>query len=187
MILIVSTCKEKLNEYEFVTPITQIAKKLEKVRVVKFNELDKTKGLVGVNRIIITGTALKDFEYLKYVKNFSLLLHMKKPILGICAGAQIVGKFFGCRLLRRFLIGRYHVKVISKTPLCKHKEFFAYFLFSRYVALNEEFEPLALREKSIVFFKHKRLPIYATLFHPEVYNPYIIKNFLQKIHPVSLP
>jgi anthranilate/para-aminobenzoate synthase component II len=180
MILIVSTCKEKLNEYEFVTPIIQIVKKFDKVKIVKFNELDKTKELVGVNKIIITGTALKDFEYLKYVKNFSFLLHTEAPILGICAGAQIIGKFFGCRLSEKFSIGRYRVKIISQTPLCQQKKFFAYFLFSRYVVLNKEFESLGVKGNSVVFFKHKQLPIYATLFHPEVYNPDVIVNFLSR-------
>lgn len=178
MILIVNTCKERLSETEFVLPIIQIAEKYGKVKVMDFARLSE-KGVDRVKKVIISGTALKDFEYLNYLKNFDVLLRTKKPILGICAGAQIIGKFFGCELRKKVLIGRHEVRIVSPTPLSEQEKFFAYFLFSKYVVLNELFESLGFWKRIAVFFKHKRLPIYATLFHPEVYNQDIIESFLE--------
>ncbi|MEJ2268118.1 MAG: hypothetical protein P8X70_03515 [Nanoarchaeota archaeon] len=46
-------------------------------------------------------------------------------------------------------------------------------------SLSSDFEVYGKSEKCVHAVKHKKKEIYSTLFHPEVYNHKLIKNFCE--------
>ena len=181
MILIVNVCSDGLSYFEFVKPVEDIIKKARMNYVTKhFLSLDH-RDISQAERVIICGTAMKDFQYLTKMDKFTWLTEVDKPVLGICAGMQILGKLFGCSLLNGTKIGRYRVKVVRKNSLTFSDEFCSYFLNSKTVEPNENFETLGESGNLKCMFEHKYKRFYGCLFHPEVLNPEIITNFIQ--HP----
>jgi hypothetical protein len=63
MILIISTCSQNLNENEFVRPIEKLL--LKNGFDYKTKHYSEISDVSEYDKIIICGTALKDFEYLK--------------------------------------------------------------------------------------------------------------------------
>ena len=112
------------------------------------------------SKVILSGTSLADFEYLKNLDKFSWLGSFKAPVLGICAGMQIIGLIFGGKLLDENYIGKRNGK---------------YYLHKKSVSLPPDFKKTG--EDS---FRHKTREIYGVLFHPEVYNEEVIKNFIHQ-------
>ncbi len=166
MISIISTCSERLSEKEFVDPLVRIAKKFGEVKIFNYKEQ-----IQKADAYIISGTALADFDYENYMKNFSNLKN--ENVLGICAGYQIIMSLFDEHLSEKKYIG------VAKTDIGK-----AYFLFSKMVERPTNFITLATAEfpfgKIPVYLKHKSRNIFVTAFHPEVYNVELIENFLRK-------
>jgi GMP synthase (glutamine-hydrolysing) len=180
MILIINTCKEELHYYEFVKPVEDIAGTREIVKSIKIADLKK-KDVLKSEKIIITGTSLMDFDYEK--KNYSWIKKYDKPLLGICAGAQLIAKEFGCSLGKGTEIGLHDVKFKKIFLGMKSDETIqAYCLHNSIINnsqnLRAEFEICGSNEY-IQAIKHKHKPIYATLFHPEVRNKKVIEAFLR--------
>lgn len=184
MILIVSTCSDKLSEAEFVEPVLAIVsgKRLdERVSMAAFDSISDKERISALaqsaERIIICGTALKDFEYLAV--DWSWLCNVRVPVLGICAGAHAIAKSCRVSLSEDLAIGPCLVKVLKENPLLS-SDSSAYFLHQKSVDNSDEmFISLAFREGRACLLKRKDLPHYLCLFHPEVLNPDIVENFLK--------
>ena len=129
------------------------------------------------NRIILTGTPLKDNVTLSEPDKFGWLQDVEKPVLGICAGMQTIGVVFGLLLTRCLEIGMTPMRTQTGNPLFSGP-FKAYSLHNYYVESSDEFEVLAESEKCVQAIKHKQKPIYGVLFHPEVRNADILKHFI---------
>ena len=70
------------------------------------------------------------------------------------------------------------MKIKIKCNYCK-KEFEAYNLHQNSLTNINKFDILAISENdSIQAIKHKHKPFYGIIFHPEVRNESIIKNFI---------
>jgi GMP synthase-like glutamine amidotransferase len=179
MILIVSVCSDKLSYFEFVKPVEDIIKKARMDSLTRHFLSLNHRDVSRAGKVIICGTAMKDFTYLERIEKFAWLREVDKPIFGICAGMQILGKLFDCSLVERTKIGRYKVKVIRKSSITSEDEFYSYFLNSKALELNEDFEILGAAEDLNCIVKHKRRAFYGCLFHPEVLNPDIIADFLR--------
>ena len=178
MILIASTCKDPLSEYEFVKPIERIVQKCnEEYTVVSYREVKKGRW----DKVIITGTALKDFDYIKYIKNFLWLRESFIPVLGICAGSQIIAKIFGGKLEDYLIIGRKKIEILKENPLLPMGETYGYFIVSKVPRLNKQFEVIGRLNEIPVLFSVKNTNIYGAVFHPEVFNENLIINFLKKL------
>ena len=174
MILIVSVCSEKLSEEEFVRPIAHIVNK--DYRITHYNEIKVSK-IKNFNGIIICGTALKDNKYLKDINKFKWIKRVNMPILGICAGMQIIALQFGARLIKNTEIGSKEVKTEIKNHLFLGK-FNAYELHENSLNNLKNFNIIAKSKNSIQAIKHKTRDIYGIMFHPEVRNENIVKKFL---------
>ena len=80
--------------HEFVEPIVLIAKELEKCNVKHYLEI-KEKNLENYDKIILSGSAMKNTVTLDQTEQFKWLRDCDKPVLGICAGMQTIGLVFG--------------------------------------------------------------------------------------------
>jgi len=171
-VLIISVCKDKLSELEFVKPVKEILGK--NWRIIKYKELEE-KDIENSKAAVICGTALKDWEYIENIDKFSWIKNYKKPLLGICAGAQIIGKLFGLNLIKKTMIGKFKMKVEEDCEIIKKGYYFVYCLFSAYVEPNKEFKAYAFSKNiPLILIKNN---FYLLMFHPEVLNKDILKNF----------
>jgi GMP synthase (glutamine-hydrolysing) len=155
---------------EFVRPIALM---IEDHQIQHYSRL-KPADIKTADKIIITGTALKDFEYLG--GNFKWLQKCEKPVLGICAGMQIIAKEFGVPLIESAVIGPQKVEVIAENRLAKGT-FNAYFLHTK--TGTGDFKVLAVSNGKPCMIKHNEKEIYGCIFHPEVMNEDIIRGFTQ--------
>lgn len=175
-ILIIDMCPEKdsLWKGEFVRPIIDIACGNCDCEVYHFTEDFNSD---NYDKIILSGSPLGDFEYLKYIDKFEWLKTIEKPVLGICAGMQVISKVFGCDLIDCQEIGMTKIKTIKENKLfCG--EFEAYSLHNSAVKINENFEILAESDKCAQAIKHNETDISGVLFHPEARNKLIISRFI---------
>jgi GMP synthase-like glutamine amidotransferase len=184
MILIVNVCSDKLSYLEFVKPVENIVKKVGAEFFTRhFLSLDH-RDISRAQGVIICGTALKDFNYLGCANKFAWVKESRQPIFGICAGMQILAKLFNGRITGRTRIGRYKVKIMRKSSVTSKDKFYSYFLNSKAVEPNEDFETLGKSGNLKCLIKHKHRELYGCLFHPEVLNPEIITNFLQGLSTI---
>ena len=177
MILIISVCTDELSELEFVKPVEKILKnKNAKFFTRKYLGISQDD-LNNSETVIICGTALKDFDYLENIDRFAWLKDFEKPVLGICAGAQIIGKIFEGDLISKTMIGKFKVKVKDENKLTNKKEFYSYFLSTIAVKAKAPLRVLAKSGKMGCIIKHETKEVYGCLFHPEVLNSEIIRSF----------
>ncbi|RLG69341.1 MAG: hypothetical protein DRO11_07925 [Methanobacteriota archaeon] len=149
-------------------------------KVVHALDLDK-KTVLEAEKVVLCGTALKNDKYFGFVDRFGWVRDEKlvKPVLGICAGMQVVGILFNAKLIKRKEIGMTKIFVRRKNRIFGDKKVFhAYELHKYAISKPEQFLILAESEKCIQAIKHEKKPIYGVLFHPEVRNREIITNFL---------
>jgi GMP synthase (glutamine-hydrolysing) len=177
MILIIDMCYEKdsLSNLEFVQPIRRIVESAgKKTKVVHFSELD-AETIGHSERIIMCGTALKDNEFVYHKDAFEFLKDYKKPVLGICAGMQMIALVFGGKLIQEKEIGM--TQVITMDPIFGDTMISAYELHGNGIVAPEGFHVIAENVKGIQAIQKDR--IYGIVFHPEVRNKQLILNFLK--------
>ena len=179
-ILLADLCREKnsLSGYEFVHPIKETLEKLDfPCRILHYLEVDR-EALASHDKIILCGTALKDNDYADHLQAFSWLKGLKKPILGICAGMQVIGAVYGGRIVRRPAIGLEKIEIISDSPLLgEPRSMEGYHLHNCSVTLPQEFILLAGRPEAAEAFMHAVHPTYGIIFHPEVRCRWILERF----------
>jgi GMP synthase (glutamine-hydrolysing) len=171
MILIVNVCFEKLHYLEFVKPVEDIlVKNNVKFKTKHYKEINQKD--LGADKIIICGTSLKDDDYLDNISEFNWIKDCKKPVLGICAGMQIIGLIFGGKLKRKTEIGFYFEEFDSFLGISGKQE--VYHLHNNYVEFSKDFEVLSKGKIPQVV---KKGNLYGVLFHPEVRQKDLILNF----------
>ena len=108
--------KDSLGFYEFVLPIVTIAKTQDECTVKHFLEVTH-RDLSQCDRVILSGTALKDTATLSQPEKFRWLKETEKPVLGICAGMETIGVVFGMPLIRSLEIGMTQINMLKENPL----------------------------------------------------------------------
>ncbi len=183
MILIINICKEQLHYYEFVKPIEDIITKSNQTFITRHYIDDYSTiidDLVKCDRVIITGTSLKDMGYSSSLSKFDFLKSYTKPVLAICGGMQLLCMIYKCKLIKGREIGLNAVNFESDY-LGVNGSREAYTLHNMAIrentALKKSFNIFS-RTKYVQSIKHKVLPHYGLLFHPEVRNKDLIVNFL---------
>jgi GMP synthase (glutamine-hydrolysing) len=180
MMLIVDVCTDRLSYFEFVKPVEDVLKKANTAFFTKHYTNIRQSDLGKAEKLIVCGTALKDFKYLADVGKFGWIEESFKPILGICAGMQVLALVFGGKLIENTRIGRYSVNVLRENSLTSKNRFSSYFLNSKAVEPNDNFETIAQSGTLKCMIKHKQQTFYGCLFHPEAQNSEIITNFLKE-------
>ena len=167
--------KDSLGFYEFVLPIAVVAEKLDEYTVKHYLEVTK-EDLIQSDKIILSGTTLKDTASLCQPEKFQWLKETKKPVLGICAGMETIGVVYGMRLVKCLEIGMTQITTLKENPFVQGN-FKAYSLHSYCIQFSGDFEVWAKSAKCTQIVKHKQNPIYGVLFHPEVRNQELISVF----------
>ena len=177
MITIVSTCKYKLSEEEFVKPIVEIVRKCGfDYRIKRYHERVEPD---DCSKVIICGTALRDFDYLNYIDDFSWLIDYEGEVLGICAGYQILALTYSYKLEKVKKIGVYDVEVVKDNSLAEKGSMRCYFLHTYALKdVNENLECLAVQDGEVCIFKVRDKHFYGVSFHPEVLNEDVVTGFL---------
>lgn len=180
-ILLVNICMEKLHYYEFVRPIEDILNKNNFPFFVKSYKNIKDEDLKKASHVIICGTSLKDFEYLKNINKFEWIFSYNKPILGICAGMQIIGYVLGGKSKKKTEIG-FYFEDFKKEFLGLIGKQEVYHLHNNFIDFKQlkEFDIFAESQGVIQAVKNKEKEIYGVLFHPEVRQKEMLYSFLTK-------
>ena len=174
MIGIIDLNDKKLAYQEFIRPITQL---LPEHLIAHYTLVTKSF-LKRIDKVILSGTTLKDVAYLEDIKRFFWIKDFQKPLLGICAGMQIMAMVYGAKTLKCTEIGMTKIKVMKASEVL-NEDTEAYSLHNYSVSIPKEFEILAKSKKSPQLIKHKTKPMYGVLFHPEVRNIELINKFLK--------
>jgi GMP synthase (glutamine-hydrolysing) len=181
MILLLDLCYEKdsLSKYEFVLPIADTLRKAgARLEILHFTEIDEDE-LGKYDKIILCGTALKDNTYADRIDMFSWLTRYDGPVLGICAGMQVISAVFGVSIVPKPAIGLERIEIVTNTPLLgEPRQIEGYHLHNYGVTLPEEFLLVAGTTEVVEAFKHRERSIYGIIFHPEVRNRWILERFV---------
>jgi anthranilate/para-aminobenzoate synthase component II len=169
--------KDSLGYYEFVLPIISIVEKLNDCQTKHYSEVT-AEDLNSCSHIILSGTTLKDNFTLTQPEKFTWITETKKPVLGICAGMQIIGAVYGSTISRCPEVGMVQMMTTKDNPLFS-ATFKAYSLHNYSVEPSKEFDIIAKSDQCIQALKHKEKPIFGVLFHPEARNEEIIRHFVQ--------
>ena len=179
MILVVdmNSSANPFSFYEFVSPIVSIAEEFEKCAVKHYLEVNE--GNLGeCDKIILSGSALKDTVTFDQTEQFAWLKDCDKPVLGICAGMQTIGLVFGGRVEKCHEIGMTEVKT-CKDNILFSSTFKVYALHNYALAPPAEFDVLAESVNCVHAVKHEHKDVYGVLFHPEVRNIQVVKRFIR--------
>lgn len=175
----------KLYELEYIKPIYQILEQENKTyQIINYKDLTE-KLIQQYNKIILSGTPLKEFEYLNHLERFNWIKQEKnknKKILGICAGCQIIQKIHNGKERNIEEIGLQNPEIIKQDKILNNeslKEIYA--LHSTSFQTPNEFQTIAKTKNCDQIIKHKEKNIYGTLFHPEIRNHQIIINFVNNL------
>lgn len=107
-----------------------------------------------------------------YASQVELLTKSKIPIIGICAGFELICDVFGTPLLRqrKLVEGIFPLVPISNFDFLKSN--YDYQVFERHKiivkSVNQPLVPIAYSNDNIAIVKHESRPIYGLQFHPEV-------------------
>lgn len=175
-----STKEAPLYFHEFIRPIIDICEKIGiKTKVINLKDISQIKE----DKIIISGTALKDNNFLEHRKKVQELTKTNKSILGICAGAEML--LPEEIKLEEFLeIGPKVVEELNKDNLTSSLDgeecYFLHQLGIRAIPFNSDLVGLLATNIGIAAYKYKDKNIYGLQFHPEVSQKQIIIKFLKE-------
>ncbi|WOF16229.1 hypothetical protein F1737_05655 [Methanoplanus sp. FWC-SCC4] len=181
MILIIDLCRkpDSLSKTEFVNPVAEIVDscgvifKIMHYKEISCEDINKADGA------ILCGTALKDNEFLNDIKLFDWIKTINIPVMGVCAGIQVISGVFGGKVVKDKKIGMTKVSCVADDPvISKKEEFEAYELHNYSVTVPDCFIEIARSDDGIQAIKHKEKSVYGVVFHPEVRNEWVLKNFI---------
>jgi anthranilate/para-aminobenzoate synthase component II len=176
MILVINTCAEKLHYFEFVKPVEDTLLWAGFTYSTSHYEDIKDSDLAVADKIIICGTSLKDGLFVNNIDRFKWIMTTDRPLLGICAGMQIIGILHGGTLKSTTEIGFYKEYFKGFLGLTGEQEVFHLHNYYVEFELLNEFEIFS-QGTIAQAVKHTEKPVYGVLFHPEVRQRELITNF----------
>jgi len=176
MILLIWICNKRFHYFEFIKPIEDVLKKNNiKFQLIHYNKVSE-KHLNKAEKIIISGTSLKDNGFIKDIDRFNWIKKYEKPILGICGGMHILGLVYNGELKKQQEIGLTNIELIQEFLGTIGK--IEVYELHNYYAISKEFKVFGKSKYCPQAVKHKKNPFFGVLFHPEVRNKDLIVNFV---------
>ncbi|MDD4094235.1 MAG: diphthine--ammonia ligase [Methanothrix sp.] len=183
--LLVDLCSapDSLSHYEFVHPIRDALNELGcSTRVLHYSQVTE-EALDACDRIILCGTALKDMGYSAHLEAFSWIKCQKKPLLGICAGMQVIAAVYGGSVVPHPQIGLVKMEILRDSSLLGEPRFIeGYHLHNYSATLPDGFELIAGKASAADAFYHPVFPTFGIVFHPEVRCRWILERFVSLIN-----
>ena len=181
MILLIDLCYRNgsLGFDEFVRPVARIVRHSgNDVIPVHFRSLNDHT-FSRAEAVILCGTPLADTAVLAEPGAFAWLKETSLPVLGICAGMEVICTIFGGTLRPCTEIGMTEVSVIGNDPIFQGSgSFSAYEIHTLACSSKQDLEVLAVSDQCIQIVRHPDKTIYGVMFHPEVRNNWVIDRFL---------
>ena len=174
MTLVVDLCSRDLSRSEFVEPMARIVG--QGARVKPFVDVDPRE-VEAASSVVICGTALADDGYLDRLEAFSWLATTETPVLGICAGMQVIALTHGASLVEGREIGMTRVEPVATNPLVPGP-MEVYGLHRHDLEDLDRFQVLARSDSCVQAIVHRERPLYGVAFHPEVRRGNVVSRFL---------
>jgi GMP synthase (glutamine-hydrolysing) len=178
MTLVIDLCQADLSRSEFVEPISRIVG--QGARVKRYTDIGPEE-VQAAKAVVICGTALADDGYLDNLDVFEWLQTTSTPVLGICAGMQVIALQHGASLIEGKEIGMTQVGPVVENHLVE-ASLDAYGLHKYDLADLDQFRVLARSDRCVQAIVHRGRPLYGVVFHPEVRRGNVVSRFLQ-MHP----
>ncbi|MCM2466115.1 type 1 glutamine amidotransferase [Methanoculleus oceani] len=181
MILVIDLCYRdgSLSRDEFVGPVERLLHRIGAPFTVRHYTAVGAPEIEAADAVILCGTALKDTGFAEHPELFGWLPAFERPVLGISSGMRALAAAFGGGIEPCCEIGMTDVRVLAPDPLFAGREDFpAYGVHEYAVQVPEGFLPLAASDRCVQAIRHRSLPLYGLLFHPEVRNEWVIERFL---------
>lgn len=183
MTLLVNLCAEEhpLSKDEFVLPIARIVERVGEVPTIcQYKDMQGHLPPEGES-VILCGTALQDITYLEQLNRFSWITERDIPVLGICAGMQVIALLYGGILGEDGEIGMTSIHVVGNDPLLEgQQEFEAFELHTISIVPPPHFYVLAVSSRCCQVIRHPFQHIYGVMFHPEVRHDWVVERFLMR-------
>ena len=176
MILVVNLCQRDLSSSEFVKPIAEIVG--DGARVVRYTDL-VAENVETASAVVICGTALADDGYMDHIERFDWLRTTRTPVLGICAGMQLIALLHGGRIVERREIGMTAIHPKGSDPLIPGP-MDVYSLHRYDLEDLDEFNILARSAECVQAIVHRQRDLFGILFHPEVRRGGVVTRFLER-------
>jgi len=176
-VLLLSTCNKEVSllEDEFIEPIKKIIFSKNSYELDIYH-LSDNFNLKDYDKVIISGTALKDFSYFDFIDNLSSLKSLDIPTLGICSGAQILATLLGEDLKDSVSIGLIDsYKSGDSSSLSNFVNEKVYTLYSKCLDRSVKGTTLYNGEDALLV---ERSNFILSMFHPEVRNEKFLEEFL---------
>jgi GMP synthase-like glutamine amidotransferase len=183
MILLLDLCDQKhpLSRDEFVLPIARIVQRCNRLPILRHYIDFTAKDMDAAEGMILCGTALRDNTFIRHLDKFRWLQEEQIPVLGICAGMQIIAAVWGGTIEPGEEIGMTTIRTLCENPLLEgRQEFPAYELHSFSPVPPDCFQILAFSSRCSQVIGHHSLPQFGVLFHPEVRNEWVVERFLHR-------
>lgn len=177
MTLVMDLCGRELSRSEFVRPIANIVGEGARVKHYKDVEPEEVE---AADAVIICGTALADDEYIDHMDHFEWLKETETPVLGICAGMQVIAITHGAWLVPGKEIGMTAIALTRENPLIKRPTE-VYELHKYDLEGLGEFRVLARSDRCVQAIAHRERKLFGILFHPEVRRGGVVSVFLDLV------
>jgi GMP synthase-like glutamine amidotransferase len=173
-------CREgSLGYDEYVKPVERIVERSGFETSAMHYRSVSPADLEDADAVILCGTPLADNAFLENACSFSWVKKTGIPVLGICAGLEILCTTFGGALGSCTEIGMTGIRVTGNDSFFSESlSFSAYELHSIACIDPGPFRVLAVSDRCIQVFRHPVRTLYGIMFHPEVRNEWSIERFL---------
>jgi GMP synthase-like glutamine amidotransferase len=181
VILLIDLCYRdgSLGFEEFVLPIARIVEGAgAEYRTVHYIR-HPGQAARNCDGVILCGTPLMDNGFLGHLASFSWIPETDLPVLGICAGMEVLALLAGGRVIPCPEIGMTEVRVTAPDPFFPQTHpFDAYELHENACTLPPCYQAIAESDRCIQVFRNPGRPVYGVMFHPEVRNEWVVRRFL---------